>query len=525
MKKYLKMTGLTATAALMLIATACGSGNTAKSGDTQPSASTKTADTKGPTEITIIAPTYNDAPKNDLESLQQVNQKLNVKINTTYVPSNNYDDKVNVMLASNDLPDLTVVWDITKQNWAQALSQGAFWDLTPYIKNYPNLSKIDPNIYSALSFNGKTLGVPRVRPLDGHESLIVRKDWLDKLGLQPPKTTEDLYKVMEAFTKNDPDGNGKPDTYGFASYATPGVQGYLFSMFGSSTATTNAIAQGWAKDGSGKLIPAFSTPQMKTALTYWSKAYKEGLIVPDYPVMKAQQLKDMFIQGKIGMYIGNIVDIYNSPNVIKELQKVNPKADAVAYELPAAPDGKHYYEQSTGSFGQLMISKKVPEDKVKKILELMDYGNTLEGWKQIQFGVKDKDYTDTSNPTIVVQTDAGKANQYPNPGQWIPGYFNKYSRAENGDMPPEVIKYNHDLVDSINKSSVPDPSFGINVPTNVEKGADYIKKIYDNEINTLVGKNSLEDWDKFVKSMLGDASFQKLEKEVNDAYKAKNGGK
>lgn len=521
MKKYLKMTGLTATAALMLIATACGSGNTAKSGDTQPSASTKTADTKGPTEITIIAPTYNDAPKNDLESLQQVNQKLKVKINATYVPSNNYDDKVNVMLASNDLPDLTVVWDITKQNWTQALGQGAFWDLTPYIKNYPNLSKIDPGIYSSLSFNGKTMGVPRVRPQDGHESLIIRKDWLDKLGLQPPKTTDEFYKVMEAFTKNDPDGNGKPDTYGFAAYATPSPQTYLFSMFGSSS--SGSLLQGWMKDSSGQLTPAFTSPQMKTALTYWSKAFKDGLIVPDYPVMKAQQLKDMFIQGKIGMYIGNIVDIYNAPNVIKELQKVNPKADAVAYELPAAPDGKRYYEKSTGSFGQLMISKKVSEDKMKKILEVMDYGNSLEGWKQIQFGVKDKDYTDTSIPTIVVQTDAGKSNQYPNPGQWIPGYFNKYSRAEHGDMSQEVIKYDHDLVDAISKSSILDPSAGINTPTNGEKGADFLKKINDYEINTLVNKNSLDDWDKFVKSMMDDASFQKLVKEVNDAYKAKSG--
>ncbi|MCZ8510947.1 extracellular solute-binding protein [Paenibacillus filicis] len=525
MKKVLKMTGLSATAALMLIATACGNGNSGKQADSQQPGAKNGADSKAPTEITIISPTYNDAPKNDLEAIQQVNQKFNVKINATYVPSNNYDDKVNVMLASNDLPDVSVVWDITKSNWAQALGQGAFWDLTPYIKNYPNLSKIDPNIYSALSFNGKTMGVPRVRPQDGHESLIIRKDWLDKLGLQPPKTMDEFYKVMEAFTKNDPDGNGKPDTYGFASYATTSPQTYLFSMFGSASSQNGGLLQGWQKDSSGQLTPAFASQQMKDALAFWSKAFKEGLVVPDYAVMKAQQLKDMFIQGKIGMYIGNIVDIYNAPNVIKELQKVNPKADAVAYELSAAPDGKRYYEKSTGSFGQLMISKKVPEEKMKKILEVLDYGNTLEGWKLINNGIKDKDYTDTNIPTIVVQTDAGKANQYPNPGQWIPGYFNKYSRAEHGDMSPEVIKYNHDLVDAIGKNSIMDPSAGINTPTNAEKGADFLKKINDNEINTIVGKSSLADWDKFVKSMLDDPSFQKLQKEVNDAYKAKAGGK
>ncbi|WNR42771.1 extracellular solute-binding protein [Paenibacillus roseipurpureus] len=522
MKKVLKMSGLTAAAALMLISTACGSNKPAESQSSTSAATPATsAAPKAPTEVTIIAPTYNDAPTNDLENIQQLNQKLNVKINASYVPSNNYDDKVNVMLASNDLPDLTVVWDITKQNWTQALGQGAFWDLTPYLKNYPNLSKIDPGVYTALSFNGKSFGVPRVRPQDGHESLIIRKDWLDKLGLQAPKTTDEFYKVMEAFTKNDPDGNGKPDTYGFAAYATPTPQTYLYSMFGSSSA--GGLMQGWANNA-GQLTPAFASPQMKTALTYWSKAYKDGLVVPDYPVMKAQQLKDMFIQGKIGMYIGNIYDIYNTPNVIKELQKVNPKADAVAYELPAAPDGKRYYEKSSGSFGQLMISKKVSEDKMKKILELMDYGNTLEGWKLLNYGIKDKDYTDTNLPTIAVQSDAAKKqNMLPNTSQWIPSFFNKYARAEHGEMSPEVLKYDHDLVDAISKQSILDPATGINTPTNAEKGADFLKKIYDNEINTLVGKSSLDDWDKFVKSMQEDASFQKLTKEVNDAYKARGG--
>ena len=46
--------------------------------------------------------------------------------------------------------------------------------------------------------------------------LLIRKDWLDKLGLQPPKTWDDLAKVAQAFTTQDPDGDGKADTYGLA---------------------------------------------------------------------------------------------------------------------------------------------------------------------------------------------------------------------------------------------------------------------------------------------------------------------
>lgn len=41
-----------------------------------------------------------------------------------------------------------------------------------------------------------------------------RKDWFDALNLQSPKTLDDWYNVIKALTLNDPDKNGKNDTYG-----------------------------------------------------------------------------------------------------------------------------------------------------------------------------------------------------------------------------------------------------------------------------------------------------------------------
>lgn len=43
---------------------------------------------------------------------------------------------------------------------------------------------------------------------------MIRQDWLDNLNLQAPQTTDELYTVAKAFTDNDPDQNGKNDTYG-----------------------------------------------------------------------------------------------------------------------------------------------------------------------------------------------------------------------------------------------------------------------------------------------------------------------
>lgn len=76
---------------------------------------------------------------------------------------------------------------------------------------------------------GKYYGVPT----SGHTyALFIRKDWLSTLGIQPPKTGNDIKKVAHAFTFDDPDGNGKNDTYSFTMPLST-TRGYA-SSFSSS---------------------------------------------------------------------------------------------------------------------------------------------------------------------------------------------------------------------------------------------------------------------------------------------------
>ncbi len=483
-----------------------------------PAATSSPSAQQPPTEITIVSPTYGDSPSNELDSLKQVNQKLNIKINATYVPANNYPDKINAILATNDLPDMIVVWDPNTSSWANAIQQGAFWDLTPYIKNYPNLANIPQDIYTAQLINGKSFGIPRVRPLDGAESMYIRQDWLDKLGLKPPQTTDELMKVMEAFTKGDPDGNGQADTYGFVAYP---FQTYLTSIFNGAY----GAAMGGFKVAGDTLATRIDSQETHDALAYWQNVYKSGYFVPDFPVLKTSQPREYFIQGKAGILFTNVNENYAAPNMIKEIQKTTPTAKLGVYEVPAAPDGKRYYERGLGSYGMLMVNKEASEANLKKILELLDYSSSLEGNLLIGYGIKDVDYT-VSNPKlphVITQTDAGKAKAYPNSWQWVCGFYNKYLRAESGDMTDAELAYNHGLLDTIEKSSSQDGSAGIISPAWNEKSADWSKKIVDAQVNTLIGKMSMDEWDKFVNGLKNDPAWAKIVEEFNNGYKAKLG--
>ncbi|WP_127484074.1 extracellular solute-binding protein [Paenibacillus ehimensis] len=495
--------------ALVASLAACGG---KPSGDAAPAAQGDGKSGK-PMDITITTIAFSAAPTGELEGLKKIGEKFNVNLKINYIPANNITEKLNVLLASSDITDVMFVEDFnTTPSFLNAIDKGAFWELTPHIKNYPNLSKYPQNVFDNASIKGKLYSLPRVRPLDGSEALLLRKDWLDKLGLQPPKTMDELYNVLTAFAKNDPDGNGKADTYGLALFGSPGPAGYLISMFGAGT--------GWQKGADGSITPNWMTPQAREAMQFWNKTFQSGGIVPDLPVMKSQQVRDMLVQGKAGAAITNVSDAYKFN---QDLKKANPNANLVAYEIPKAADGKAHYEQAIGYYGQFLISKKVSEEKLKRILEVYDYTATEEGYNLGTYGIKDTDFTIGADGSVT-QTEEGKKKGYSgdSTGQWVTGYYNKYLRASVPGMPSDILEYNKKLVDTIAGQSEPNPEFGLpkSAPFK-EKGADWNKKINDMMINVIIGKATIEDWDKFVKTMKDDPGYQSHIKEMNDSFKAK----
>lgn len=91
-----------------------------------------------------------------------------------------------------------------------------FWDLTDYLDDYPLLKENVEPYLNSMTYNGQIIGIPR-RTMDRTGGLILREDWLEKLGLQVPRTLDDLYNVFKAFTYDDPDGDGVDDTIGLAT--------------------------------------------------------------------------------------------------------------------------------------------------------------------------------------------------------------------------------------------------------------------------------------------------------------------
>lgn len=182
-----------------------------------------------------------ESPGSKSPSLKALETYTDENINVTWVPDSSYNDKFNIVMASGDLPQAIVIKD-KSAGFIKSVKAGAFWELSPYLKDYKNLSQADEKIVNNSSVNGEVYGIYRSRDLI-RACMIIRTDWLEKVGLDMPETLDDFYEVLKAFKEKDPDGNGKDDTYGMVvrngSDSATEARG-ISSKFGSERQTATA---------------------------------------------------------------------------------------------------------------------------------------------------------------------------------------------------------------------------------------------------------------------------------------------
>jgi len=194
------------------------------------------------------------------------------------------------------------------------------------------LTQSGPAAMSSATFDGKLLAIPAVgSTLNNAPMVWVRLDWLNKLGLQPPKSMEDVFNIMDAFVNKDPDGNGKKDTYGMAMDKDlygffDGLEGFFnsYGAYARQQGTGN-----WVKKEDGTIEFGSIQPEVKTALGKLQELYKKGYIDPEFGVKDWSKEKELIVSGKIGLWFGNMP----VPLQLQDLKNNDPNADVQAFPL------------------------------------------------------------------------------------------------------------------------------------------------------------------------------------------------
>jgi putative aldouronate transport system substrate-binding protein len=439
----------------------------------------------------------------------ELEKRTNTDLKITWLPSASFEQKMTMLLASKDLPDLTFVTSLNMPILRELISEGAFWDLTPYIQRYPHLSALPRASWDNSMLEGKHYAVPRYYPITGGEQFpMLRKDWLDRLKLKPPETMDELYRTLYAFTYQDPDHNGKQDTIGYTGYFSS-LQ-FVFNTF-------NETGGAW-KLKDGKLHPILTEPASRDALLWIKKAYDENIIDPGFAILKLTQMEEAMKRGTAGSTALSMGFVWK---FIEELRRSNPKADLLPLSYLRGPTGAKYVPATEGFFGAYLIPKSVPEEKLLKLLAFLDYGYSPEGNDLVNFGIEGVHYTvkdgmkvateRAHEDSVIIGDNLGSI--------WRPLGNTQVVSAIG--ISPEVYERNKQVVVERDRSIPPNPGSGLYSAAYSEEWSKINAAIGDLRIRVILGQVSIEYYDEQIGKLKNDPKFNRIVRAFNELYQVK----
>jgi putative aldouronate transport system substrate-binding protein len=374
------MLALSMMLALTVVLSACGTSNDSKrntSGNNKGNdsataapekvedpANTDTADApKPPAKVSILnAYLSNTAPKDDGAVVVETERISNAELDITWVPYNVYNEKLNVTMTSGEMPQVIMVENPFTTSILNGIKSGMFWEIDPYLDEFPNLKTFDAQVMSNLSIEGKMYVIPRPRPLV-RNGLIIREDWLKKLNLDVPDTIDELYNVLVAFRDQDPDGNGTADTYGMMFYEGL-IPPDIFAWHGAPN--------NW-KVVDGKFVKDMETAEYRDGLKFVKKLYQENLINKEFPVQVRNEARKDLYNNKVGAS-------YEALDAVVPYYYFQMEETKNFFDLTAGHpiEGKAFSGQ--GHWGGAMIPKTSvkTEDELREVLRYFDAQNSPE---------------------------------------------------------------------------------------------------------------------------------------------------
>jgi putative aldouronate transport system substrate-binding protein len=225
------------------------------------------------------------------EFTKWLEEKTNIDLVFDVAPydGNEAKQKLNLVLASGNLPDLIIGFSIPPDQQEILATQGLILPLDSYIDEYgfefKTVMEEMPQLRSTIALtDGKVYGLPDLNDCY-HCSLSLKawiyKPWLDKLGLQVPTTTEELEQVLVAFKENDPNGNGKADEIPWSGAANNSWHSELDAFIMSSFVLNNRLTNDrsiYLEDG--EIKASYAQPGWKEGVAYLAGLYDQGLIDP-----------------------------------------------------------------------------------------------------------------------------------------------------------------------------------------------------------------------------------------------------
>lgn len=474
-----------------------------------------------PTSINVLSCVGNVASE-DIYVLQEYEKMTGIQVNWTDVTEDR-KEKIAAALASGADYDLILKGGLSAAMLGEYGSQGLIVDLM----EDDILEKYAPNAWayfqghpdtlaSILDPDGSIYGLPQVNAgpeLRVSRKVFINKNWLDNVDMELPTTTDELYELLVAFKEQDANGNGdSSDEIPLCTQDWYGFQDMFYGAFGLGNRGQHNLIVDWdyEKD-TVRLIP--TSDGYKEMLQFMNKLYVEGLVDEELFTMTKENWTTKAADDRIGVFA--FTNLASLPGNLTE----NWIGIEEALE---GPNGDKLWNPVRANFhstGNAVIPET--SDKVKEVLQWLDYFWTDEGTLFYHYGIEGETFVANDDGTydftdeIYDQMKDGasyddvvaKYSLYPggrNPTVEVAPYFG------GGEMAPIPAKAANDLFEYRPEEIWPNFTFTAEENSYISQIQTDIQKYYESERTEFItGTKSFDEWDSYVKAM-NDMKADKL---------------
>jgi putative aldouronate transport system substrate-binding protein len=433
-------------------------------------------------EVTAMTPLWGTVPPGlgSNSYYDYMNERLGGVVRFNISDGNTYGQKLSTVLASGDVPEMVMVpnWELIKIAHFTEAANKLFADLGPYLagdkaKEFPLLANYDTAAWQYGVFGGLLQGIPWQN--DPYPfATFVRQDILDELGLQQPKSGDDLLALGKAIT----DPRKKRWAFGGA------MEEEMQRAFGAP--------REWRKKSDGTLEYKYETAEWAASIEFMVKLFEAGWVHPDIVANKDADNKAIFGSGEMVIYRDGPGAWHEA---LARFQPDNPKFDMqIVDPYPAKPGGKTimWRNEPAGIF--VFIKKGLGDARTRELLALANWTSAPYGTQEYELvtnGVEGKHYNVKDGK--VVQTDLGRK-------EVAPTYLFLSGRpgANEKNQYKGLVQGMYDWQVTASKLLDNDPFVGIRVEV-PSKMAGLVTPTQDKMQEIFRGKRPVSEWPKIVK--------------------------
>jgi putative aldouronate transport system substrate-binding protein len=502
MRKSLFTRGAAAAAVTALALTACSGGG---SGD-------DAAEADGP--ITWMATLHTPVTPDEDGPIQTALEKhTGEELKIQWVPAASSAEKLNAALSSGALADMVSMAPVDSSTVRQSLKSGMFWDVEPFLKDFPNLSKIDPQTLDAARLDGKLYGVP-FQKIKARYGVVVRQDWLDNLGLEAPHTIEDLEKVAVAFATEDPDGNGKDDTTGFLDREESFDLGFrsLSGYFGAG--------DDFELDDAGNVRSTLDSDAFKQAMEWYRGVYEAGAVNQEFVTMQKTNQQDAIARGKGGIIVTGLFEAKGYLALAQDADPKTPMKWALINDMTFEDVPRRILTDTAGGLGGWLSfpkSEVKDEAELKKVLGFADKLLDEEAYGLMTNGVEGTHYSLDEDGAVTIEDQTAWEQE-----------VQPYSSSR---LSEKVVTYKstEPYVDEGNEKMLENEEYAVVNPAQSLSSDAYDRQwttIHDEAKDAynkyVVGQIEMADYEAAIEKLRGQG-LDDIEQELTAAYAEVNG--